>query len=74
MPRDLEALMAKALAKARVAGSIPTLVLPFTFRDALPFDPGTGGWPHELHMPDGMGMVAVRFGDDIGEPANDSTR
>jgi hypothetical protein len=74
MPRNLKVLMAKAMAEARIAGSSPPLVLPFTFRDALPFDPGTGGWAHELHMPDGMGMVAARFGDDIGEPANDSTR
>ena len=74
MPRNLEVRMAQSLAKALAAGNLPPLVLPFAFRGVLPFDPGTGGWPSELHMPDGMGLVMVRFGDEIGEPANEATR
>ncbi len=73
MPRNIEFLMAQARAKARTAGSLPPMVLPFAFRGLLQFDPGTGSWPRELHMPDGMGFVTVRFWDEIGKPANDGS-
>ena len=72
MPRNLEALMAQAMAKARASGSLPPMVLPFACRDAVPFESGDGGWPRELFMPNGMGLAAVRFWDDIGKPANES--
>jgi hypothetical protein len=72
MPRKVEALMAKALAKARLAGSIPPLVLPLAYRGALPFDSGTDGCPRDLHKRDGMGLIMVRFWDEIGQPANEA--
>lgn len=71
MPRNLEVLMAQAIAKARAVGPLPPLVLPRAFRGALPFDPGTGGWPRDLHMPEGMGLVTVHLWDEIGRPANE---
>lgn len=72
MVRNLEALIAQAMAKARASGSLPPVVLPYAFRRMIPFDPGTGDWPRELFMPNGMGMVTVRFWYEIGEPANGS--
>lgn len=69
MIRNIEVLMAQAMAKARAAGHLPPLVLPRAAREALPFDPGTGGWPRELHMPEGMGLM--RCWDDTGQPANE---
>jgi hypothetical protein len=69
MIRNIESLKAQARSKHKHS----PLVLPPTFRDLLPFDPGTSGWPLALHMPDGMGMVTVRFWDEIGVPAVNET-
>lgn len=71
MPRNIEVLLAQAMERARAASNLPPLVLPIAFRGALPFESGTGGWPRELFMPDGMGFGTMRPLYGVGQPAND---
>ena len=69
MPRDP---YRDAIAAAPRSGlKHPPLMVPFAVRGLLR-PTSDEGWPATLDMPDGMGCLIVRWGDEGGEAANEA--
>jgi hypothetical protein len=54
---------------ARYAGKRAPELLPFAFRGLVPLGPDSDGWPLAIDAPDGMGMLAVRWWDELERKA-----
>ena len=64
MPRDITILM------ARWPGKRPPVMLPFQLRAQTTLPLSDEEWPTALDAPEGMGLLTVRWWDEIGVPAN----